>query len=91
MENQPYMVLIKNYLFPWKTVKIFRFYEQKYVEKVYLKVNLAQSTKQESPWFSSIDIAVEDSESIALTFQLFLHTISNALNPVIIIKTKHHH
>ena len=31
---------------------IFEFYEQnleKYVEKVYLKLNLTQSTKQESP------------------------------------------
>ena len=28
---------------------IFEFYEQKHVEKVYLKLNLAQSTKQESP------------------------------------------
>ena len=26
---------------------IFEFYEQKYLEKVYLKLNLAQSTKQE--------------------------------------------
>ena len=29
---------------------IFEFYEQKYVEKVYLKFNLAQSTKQERPY-----------------------------------------
>ena len=28
---------------------IFEFYEQKWAEKVYLKLNLAQSTKQESP------------------------------------------
>ena len=28
---------------------IFEFYEQKYVEKVHLKLNLAQSSKQESP------------------------------------------
>ena len=28
---------------------IFEFYEQKYLEKIYLKLNLAQSTKQESP------------------------------------------
>ena len=28
---------------------IYEFYEQKYVEKVYLKYNLAQPTKQESP------------------------------------------
>ena len=28
---------------------IFEFYEQKYFEKVYSKLNLAQSTKQESP------------------------------------------
>ena len=32
---------------------IFEFYEQKYVEKVYLKLNLAQFTKQESPELSS--------------------------------------
>ena len=32
---------------------IFEFYEQKYVEKVYLKWNLEQSTKQESPSNSS--------------------------------------
>ena len=33
------MVLNKNYLFPWKAVIIFEFYEQKYVEKLgsYLK------------------------------------------------------
>ena len=30
-------------------VGIFEFYEQEYAEKVYLKLNLAQSTKQESP------------------------------------------
>ena len=28
---------------------IFEFHEQKYVEKVYLKLNLEQLTKQESP------------------------------------------
>ena len=28
---------------------IFEFYEQKYIVKVYLKLNLAQFTKQESP------------------------------------------
>ena len=27
------MVIIKNYLFLWKTVVIFEFYEQKYLEK----------------------------------------------------------
>ena len=37
----------KNYLFLWKTVMIFEFYEQKYLEKVDLKLNLTQSTKQE--------------------------------------------
>ena len=33
---------------------IFEFYEQNYVEKVYLKLNLVQSTKQEKPvsWFN---------------------------------------
>ena len=39
---------LKIYIFLWETVMIFEFYEQKYVEKVYLKLNLAQSTKQES-------------------------------------------
>ena len=39
--------LKKKYLFLWKTVVIFEFYEQKYLEKVYLKLNSAQSTKQE--------------------------------------------
>ena len=40
---------LKNYLFILKTDVIFEFCEQKYLEKVYLKLNLAQSTKQESP------------------------------------------
>ena len=29
---------------------IFEFYDQKYVEKLYLKLNLEQPTKQESPY-----------------------------------------
>ena len=33
---------------------IVEFYELKYVEKVYLKLNLAQSTKQESPLFCNL-------------------------------------
>ena len=37
----------KNNLFIWKTVMIFEFYEQKCIEKVYLKWNFLQSTKQE--------------------------------------------
>ena len=32
------MFRIKNFIFIWKTVLIFEFYEQKYVEKVYLKI-----------------------------------------------------
>ena len=42
----------KKYLFLCKTVMIFAFYEQKNGEKVYLKLNLVQSTKQESPFIS---------------------------------------
>ena len=42
------MVLTKK-LFLWKTVMIFEFYEQKYFGNVNSKLNLAQSTKQESP------------------------------------------
>ena len=30
-----------------KTAMIFEFYDQKYLEKVHLKLNLAQSTKRE--------------------------------------------
>ena len=30
---------------------IFEFYEQKYIEQLYLKLNLPQSTEQESPLF----------------------------------------
>ena len=37
----------KNIYFSEKTVMIFEFDEQKYLEKVCLKLNLAQSTKQE--------------------------------------------
>ena len=48
-ENQIYMVLIKKLFFLWKTAMIIEFCEQKYVEKVCLKLNLAQTTKQESP------------------------------------------
>ena len=33
---------------------ILKFYERKYVEKVYLKLNLAQSTKEESPVFFTL-------------------------------------
>ena len=44
------MVLIEKLFIPLKTVMIFEFYEQKFVEKVYLKLNLAQSRKQESHW-----------------------------------------
>ena len=40
------MVLIKKLFIYLKTVMIFEFYEQKYVENVYSKLNLAQSTKQ---------------------------------------------
>ena len=42
-------LLKKTIYFSEKTVMIFEFYEQKYVEKVYLKLNLTQATKQESP------------------------------------------
>ena len=52
------MVLIKK-LFLWITVMIFEFYEQKYVEKVYLKLNLAQSAKQESPQFVALTNLVQ--------------------------------
>ena len=42
--NQLCMLRIKNYLFLRKNVLIFEFYEQ-YLEKVYSKLNLAQSTR----------------------------------------------
>ena len=38
----------KKKLFLRKTVVIFEFYEQKYIEKIFLKLNLAQSIKKES-------------------------------------------
>ena len=34
----------------FELLMIFEFYEQKYLEKVYLKLNLVQSTKQETSW-----------------------------------------
>ena len=37
---------------------IFEFHEQKYLEKVYLKLNLAQSTKQERSERSNIAISL---------------------------------
>ena len=43
------MVIIKKLFISLKkkTVVIFEFYIQKYIEKLYLKLNLVQSTKQE--------------------------------------------
>ena len=40
---------------------IFELYEQKYVEKVYLKLNLMQSTKQESPCVTKLYQLLEQS------------------------------
>ena len=41
------MVIIKKLFIYLKNSYDYEFYEQKWVEKVYLKLNLAQSTKQE--------------------------------------------
>ena len=41
------MVIIKKNYFSEKLFVIFEFYEENYTEKVYLKLNLAQSTKKE--------------------------------------------
>ena len=41
------MLRIKKYFIYLKNGYDFEFYEQNYLEKVYLKLNLAQSTEQE--------------------------------------------
>ena len=49
---------------------IFEFYEQKYLEKVYLKLNLAQSTKQERPQISLLQLSLNTITNLILA--LFL-------------------